>query len=74
VSLNFLRIFGTSSKNIAFSASLLVRAPRYVDAEHMARDGLADMDRDAAAEEGGQEGQPCEVFKEAPIGLRPSVR
>ena len=24
------------------------RAPRHVDAEHMARDGLADMDRDAA--------------------------
>ena len=37
------------------------RAPRHVDAEHVARDGLADVDRHAA-EEDGEQGQPSEVF------------
>jgi len=39
------------------------RALRCVDAEHMARDGLADMDREAAEEDGQEGGQPCEVFE-----------
>jgi hypothetical protein len=50
------------------------RALRCVDAEHMARDGLADMDREAAEEDGQEGGSHVRFSKKAPIRLRPSVR
>ena len=39
------------------------RAPRHVDAEHVAGDGLANVDRDAT-EEDGQQRQPRQVLEE----------
>lgn len=39
------------------------RAPRHIDAEHMRRNRLADVDGDAA-EEDGQERQPFQVLEE----------
>ena len=63
VNLKFLKSVGTSSKERRVLCLFARRAPRHVDAEHMTRDRLTDVDRDAA-EEDGQEGQPSEVFEE----------
>ena len=74
VNLNFLRICGASSKKRRVLRLFAYRAPRYIDAERMARDGLADMDREAAEEDGQEGGNHVRFLKKAPIRLRPSVR